>query len=146
MNLFFENSTRTRTTFEAGVCLPMCWTLILLVQVHLNFTRYALEPWGNGCRYFCHSSSGAAHFIAKDVCPKVLMLEMDVMLIQRKRCLIHSPWNQKTIWRVECCDYCKHSRVARSDVAALQTLGSFVWLHRIHYCRLVFQNMCSFVQ
>ncbi len=79
-----------------------------------------------------HSSSGAAHFIAKDVCPTVAiinagdgrhahptqaMLDEDMLTIRRETQKKFEEMSIAIIGDI------KHSRVARSDVAALQTLG-----------------------
>lgn len=77
-----------------------------------------------------HSSSGAAHFIAKDVCPNIAIINagdgrhahptqamLDMLTIRRET---KKPFEDL---KVAIIGDIKHSRVARSDIAALQTLG-----------------------
>ena len=77
-----------------------------------------------------HSSSGAPHFIAKDVCPHVAIINagdgrhahptqamLDMLTIRRETKKNFEDISIAIIGDI------KHSRVARSDVAALQTLG-----------------------
>jgi len=93
MNLFFENSTRTRTTFEAAA-----------KRLSAN--------------------------IAKDVCPNIGIINagdgrhahptqamLDMLTIRRETARPFEELSVAIIGDI------KHSRVARSDVAALQTLG-----------------------
>jgi aspartate carbamoyltransferase catalytic subunit len=77
-----------------------------------------------------HSSSGAAHFIAQTVCPHVAIINagdgrhahptqamLDMLTIRRET---QRPYEELSVAII---GDIKHSRVARSDVAALQTLG-----------------------
>ena len=77
-----------------------------------------------------HSSSGAAHFIAQTVCPDVAIINagdgrhahptqamLDMLTIRRET---KKPFEALSVAII---GDIKHSRVARSDVAALQTLG-----------------------
>ena len=81
MNLFFENSTRTRTTFEAAA--KRLSANVLNIDIARSSTskgetlkRHFVELRSDGCGYFVvrHSSSGAAHFIAQTVCPHVAII------------------------------------------------------------------------
>ncbi|MGJ5296078.1 aspartate carbamoyltransferase catalytic subunit [Acinetobacter baumannii] len=81
MNLFFENSTRTRTTFEAAAKRLSANVLNIDIARSstskgetLRDTLWNLEAMAADIFVVRHSSSGAAHFIAKDVCPKVAII------------------------------------------------------------------------
>lgn len=81
MNLFFENSTRTRTTFEAAAKRLSANVLNIDIARSstskgetLRDTLWNLEAMAADIFVVRHSSSGAAHFIAKDVCPTVAII------------------------------------------------------------------------
>lgn len=137
MNLFFENSTRTRTTFEAAAKRLSANVLNIDIARSstskgetLRDTLWNLEAMAADIFVVRHSSSGAAHFIAKDVCPKVAIINagdgrhahptqamLDMLTIRRET---NKPFEQLSVAII---GDIKHSRVARSNVAALQTLG-----------------------
>lgn len=137
MNLFFENSTRTRTTFEAAAKRLSANVLNIDIARSstskgetLRDTLWNLEAMAADIFVVRHSSSGAAHFIAKDVCPHVAIINagdgrhahptqamLDMLTIRRET---KKPFEALSVAII---GDIKHSRVARSDVAALQTLG-----------------------
>ena len=137
MNLFFENSTRTRTTFEAAAKRLSANVLNIDIARSstskgetLRDTLWNLEAMAADIFVVRHSSSGAAHFIAKTVCPKVAIINagdgrhahptqamLDMLTIRRETI---KPFEQLSVAII---GDIKHSRVARSNVAALQTLG-----------------------
>ena len=137
MNLFFENSTRTRTTFEAAAKRLSANVLNIDIARSstskgetLRDTLWNLEAMAADIFVVRRSSSGAAHFIAKDVCPNVAIINagdgrhahptqamLDMLTIRRET---KKPFEELTVAII---GDIKHSRVARSNVAALQTLG-----------------------
>ncbi|AOA58064.1 aspartate carbamoyltransferase catalytic subunit [Acinetobacter larvae] len=137
MNLFFENSTRTRTTFEAAAKRLSANVLNIDIARSstskgetLRDTLWNLEAMAADLFVVRHSSSGAAHFIAQTVCPQVAIINagdgrhahptqamLDMLTIRRETQKDFSELSVAIIGDI------KHSRVARSDVAALQTLG-----------------------
>ncbi|WP_329414221.1 aspartate carbamoyltransferase catalytic subunit [Acinetobacter indicus] len=137
MNLFFENSTRTRTTFEAAAKRLSANVLNIDIARSstskgetLRDTLWNLEAMAADIFVVRHSSSGAAHFIAKDVCPNIAIINagdgrhahptqamLDMLTIRRETKKDFADMSIAIIGDI------KHSRVARSDVAALQTLG-----------------------
>jgi len=137
MNLFFENSTRTRTTFEAAAKRLSANVLNIDIARSstskgetLRDTLWNLEAMAADLFVVRHSSSGAAHFIAKDVCQNIGIINagdgrhahptqamLDMLTIRRETARPFEELSVAIIGDI------KHSRVARSDVAALQTLG-----------------------
>ena len=137
MNLFFENSTRTRTTFEAAAKRLSANVLNIDIARSstskgetLRDTLWNLEAMAADIFVVRHSSSGAAHFIAQTVCPHVAIINagdgrhahptqamLDMLTIRRETKKKFEDISIAIIGDI------KHSRVARSDVVALQTLG-----------------------
>lgn len=137
MNLFFENSTRTRMTFEAAAKRLSANVLNIDIARSstskgetLRDTLWNLQAMAADIFVVRHSSSGAAHFIAKDVCPNVAIINagdgrhahptqamLDMLTVRRET---KKPFSELSVAII---GDIKHSRVARSDVAALQTLG-----------------------
>lgn len=137
MNLFFENSTRTRTTFEAAAKRLSANVLNIDIARSstskgetLRDTLWNLEAMAADIFVVRHSSSGAAHFIAETVCPNIAIINagdgrhahptqamLDMLTIRRET---KKPFEQLSVAII---GDIKHSRVARSDVSALQTLG-----------------------
>ena len=137
MNLFFENSTRTRTTFEAAAKRLSANVINIDIARSstskgetLRDTLWNLEAMAADIFVVRHSSSGAAHFIAQTVCPDVAIINagdgrhahptqamLDMLTIRRET---KKPFEALSVAII---GDIKHSRVARSDVAALQTLG-----------------------
>nr|WP_290003169.1 aspartate carbamoyltransferase catalytic subunit [Moraxella atlantae] len=138
MNLFFENSTRTRTTFEvAAKRLGANVTSIDIAKSStqkgesLRDTLWNLETMTADIFVVRHSASGAAHFMATEVTPNIAIINggdgwhahptqalLDMLTIHREAA---RPFEQL---RVAIIGDIKHSRVARSDIAALKTLGT----------------------
>lgn len=138
MNLFFENSTRTRTTFEvAAKRLGANVTSIDIAKSStqkgesLRDTLWNLEAMTADIFVVRHSASGAAHFMATEVTPNIAIINggdgwhahptqalLDMLTIHREAA---RPFEQL---RVAIIGDIKHSRVARSDIAALKTLAT----------------------
>lgn len=135
-NIFFENSTRTRTTFEIAA------KRLSADVVNLNVSSSSaskgetlLDTVDNLCAMHAdmfvvrHSSSGAAHFIARHVAPEVHVINagdgrhahptqalLDMFTIRYYKKEFHN-------LRVAIIGDILHSRVARSQIHALTTLG-----------------------
>lgn len=138
MNLFFENSTRTRTTFEAAQKRLGANVLNLDIAKSstskgetLRDTLWNLEAMSADMFVVRHSSSGAAHFMATEVTPNVAIINagdgwhahptqamLDMLTIYREA---DKPFDELSVAIV---GDIKHSRVARSDISALTTLGA----------------------
>jgi len=135
-NLFFEASTRTRTTFELAA--KRLSADILNININTSSTSKGeslLDMLSNleamHCDMFVvrHSSSGAAHFIAKHVSPNIGIINggdgshahptqamLDMFTIRRHK------GDFKNL-RVAVVGDILHSRVARSEIHALNVLG-----------------------
>lgn len=140
MNLFFENSTRTRTTFELAAKRLSADVINLDIQTSstakgetLLDTLQTLEAMHADAFVVRHSSSGAAHFIADKVTPNVAIINagdgrhshptqamLDMLTIYRHKGGFD---NFKNLTLVIVGDIL-HSRVARSQIRALRTLGT----------------------
>jgi aspartate carbamoyltransferase catalytic subunit len=137
VNLFFEPSTRTRTTFELAA--KRLSADVLNIQVASSSTSKGetlldtlktLEAMQVDLFVIRHEASGAAHFFARHVEPNVAILNagdgrhahptqglLDMFTIRR-----HKPdFSQLTVAIV---GDVLHSRVARSDIHALRVLGA----------------------
>ena len=135
MNLFFENSTRTRTTFELAA-KRLSASLVNLDIRNSSATKgeSLLDTIRNleamGCDMFVvrHSSSSAAHFIAKNCAPHISVLNagdgrhahptqamLDMLTIRQHK-------GDFPPLKVAIIGDIKHSRVARSQIQALTTL------------------------
>ena len=135
-NVFFENSTRTRTTFELAAKRLSADVLNLNISTSstskgetLFDTLQNLEAMAADMFVVRHGDSGAAHFIAQQVCPQVAIINagdgnhahptqamLDMLTIRRHR----GDFRQLSVAIV---GDILHSRVARSNMLALQTLG-----------------------
>lgn len=135
-NVFFENSTRTRTTFELAAKRLSADVITLNVSTSstskgetLTDTLRNLEAMSADIFVVRHSESGAAHFIAEHVCPHVAVINggdgrhahptqgmLDMLTIRRHR-------GEYSDLSVAIVGDIMHSRVARSDMLALETLG-----------------------
>lgn len=135
-NVFFENSTRTRTTFELAAKRLSADVITLNVSTSstskgetLTDTLRNLEAMAADMFVVRHSDSGAAHFIAEHVCPQVAVINggdgrhahptqgmLDMLTIRRHK----GDFGQLSVAIV---GDILHSRVARSDILALKTLG-----------------------
>ncbi|MEE8263698.1 MAG: aspartate carbamoyltransferase catalytic subunit [Gammaproteobacteria bacterium] len=136
VNLFFEPSTRTRTTFELAA--KRLSADVLNINVDSSATckgESLLDTLRNleamHCDMFIvrHSNSGAAHFIASHVSPDIRVINagdgrhahptqalLDAFTIRRHK-------GEFTALRVAIVGDIAHSRVARSEIHALNTLG-----------------------
>ena len=137
MNLFFEPSTRTRTTFE--VAAKRLSADVINIDIARSSTTKGeslsdmlknLEAMSADMFVVRHGSSGAARFMAEKVCPTIPIINggdgwhahptqamLDMLTIQREA---PRPFNELSVALI---GDIKHSRVARSDIAALKLLG-----------------------
>lgn len=136
VNLFFENSTRTRTTFELAAQRLSADVVNLQVSASstakgetLLDTLRTLEAMQADMFVIRHEASGAAHFFAQHAAPGVAILNAgDGRHAHPTQALLDA----YTI-RQHCGDFSKlsiaivgdvaHSRVARSNIHCLRTLG-----------------------
>jgi len=136
MNLFFENSTRTRTTFELAAKRLSADVMNLNINTSatskgesLLDTLHNLQAMHTDMFVVRHNQSGAAEFIAQHVAPHVSVINagdgchahptqamLDMFTIRRHK--KHFP-----DLRVAIVGDVLHSRVARSQIQALATLG-----------------------
>ena len=136
INLFFEPSTRTRTTFELAAKRLSADLLNINVSVSATSKGESLldtlrNLQAMHCDMFVvrHRTSGAAHFMARHVAPHVSVVNagdgrhahptqamLDMFTIRR----VKTAFEQL---RVAIVGDILHSRVARSQIHALTTLG-----------------------
>ncbi|NLY15477.1 MAG: aspartate carbamoyltransferase catalytic subunit [Gammaproteobacteria bacterium] len=135
-NVFFENSTRTRTTFELAAKRLSADVITLNVSTSstskgetLTDTLRTLEAMAADMFVMRHADSGAAHFVAEHVSPNVAIINggdgrhahptqgmLDMLTIRRHK----GDFSQL---KVAIVGDILHSRVARSNMIALRTLG-----------------------
>lgn len=135
-NLFFENSTRTRTTFEIAAKRLSADVITLNVGTSSQSKgETILDTVDNLIAMHAdmfvvrHSQSGAAHFIARHVPENIHVINagdgrhahptqglLDVFTIRHYKPEMHN-------LRVAVVGDLLHSRVARSEIHALTTLG-----------------------
>lgn len=135
-NLFFENSTRTRTTFEIAAKRLSADVISLNVNTSSQSKgETVLDTVDNLIAMHAdmfvvrHSQSGAAHFIAKHVPNHIHVINagdgrhshptqglLDMFTIRKYKPDLHN-------LRVAIVGDVLHSRVARSEIHALTTLG-----------------------
>ena len=135
-NLFFENSTRTRTTFEIAAKRLSADVISLNVNTSSQSKgETILDTVDNLIAMHAdmfvvrHAQSGAAHFIAKHVPEHIHVINagdgrhshptqglLDVFTIRKYKPELHN-------LRVAIIGDVLHSRVARSEIHALTTLG-----------------------
>lgn len=135
-NLFFENSTRTRTTFEIAAKRLSADVITLNVSTSSQSKgETILDTIDNLTAMHAdmfvvrHAESGAAHFIAQHVAPHIHVINagdgrhahptqglLDVFTIRRYKPDMHN-------LRIAVVGDVLHSRVARSEIHALTTLG-----------------------
>lgn len=135
-NVFFENSTRTRTTFELAAKRLSADVITLHMSTSstskgetLTDTLHNLEAMSADMFVVRHSESGAAHFMAEHVCPHVAVINggdgrhahptqgmLDMLTIKRHK-------GDFANLSVAIVGDIIHSRVARTDMLALDTLG-----------------------
>lgn len=135
-NIFFENSTRTRTTFEiAAKKLSADVVNLNIGSSSTSKGETLLDTVDNLCAMHAdmfvvrHSSGGAAHLIARHVGPNIHVINagdgqhahptqglLDAYTIRHYKKEFHN-------LRVAIVGDILHSRVARSEIHALTTLG-----------------------
>ena len=135
-NLFFENSTRTRTTFELAAKRLSADVLNLNISTSatakgesLLDTLRNLEAMHVDMFVIRHADSGAAHFFARHTRPGVSIINagdgqhahptqamLDMFTIRQHK-------GDFTPLKVAIIGDILHSRVARSQILALNTLG-----------------------
>lgn len=135
-NLFFENSTRTRTTFELAAKLLSADVINFNISTSattkgetLLDTLRNLEAMHSDMFVVRHAQSGAAHFIARHAAPGVSVINagdgrhahptqamLDMFTIRKHK-------GDFTPLRIAIVGDILHSRVARSQILALNTLG-----------------------
>ncbi len=133
-NVFFENSTRTRTTFELAAKRLSADVITVSTSSTskgetLTDTLRNLEAMAADMFVVRHADSGAAHFIAEHVCPHVAVINggdgrhahptqgmLDMLTIRRHKGGFEN-------LSVAIVGDILHSRVARSNMLALKTLG-----------------------
>ena len=135
-NVFFEPSTRTRTTFELAAKRLSADVITLNVSTSstskgetLTDTLRTLEAMAADMFVMRHSDSGASHFVAEHVSPNVAIINggdgrhahptqgmLDMLTIRRHK----GDFSQL---KVAIVGDILHSRVARSNMIALRTLG-----------------------
>jgi aspartate carbamoyltransferase catalytic subunit len=136
INLFFENSTRTRTTFELAATRLSADVLTMNIATSatskgesLLDTIRNLEAMHVDMFVVRHALSGAAHFIAQHAAPHISVINagdgqhahptqamLDVFTIRQHK-------KQFAGLKVAIVGDILHSRVARSQILALNTLG-----------------------
>jgi aspartate carbamoyltransferase catalytic subunit len=136
VNLFFENSTRTRTTFELAAKRLSADVLNMNIATSatskgesLLDTIRNLEAMHVDMFVVRHAISGAAHFIAQQTAPNISVINagdgqhahptqamLDMFTIRQHK----KDFSQL---RVAIVGDILHSRVARSQIQALNTLG-----------------------
>ncbi len=136
VNLFFETSTRTRTTFELAAKRLSADVLNINIAAastskgeSLLDTLRTLEAMHCDMFVVRHANSGAAHFIAAHVAPHISVINagdgrhahptqamLDMLTIRRHK-------KDFAPLRVAIVGDILHSRVARSEIHALNTLG-----------------------
>jgi aspartate carbamoyltransferase catalytic subunit len=142
VNLFFEASTRTRTTFELAakrlsadvVNLDVAGSSTSKGETLLD-TLATLQAMQVDMFVIRHSASGAAHFFAQHAAPGVSVLNAgDGRHAHPTQALLDMFTIRSHLRRAGKADFAKlrvaivgdilHSRVARSDIHALRTLGT----------------------
>lgn len=140
INVFYENSTRTRTSFEnAGkflganvVNIAVSSSSVAKGESLLDTTQ-TLEAIKNNIMVIRHEASGAPHYVAKKLNnthvinagdgmhehPTQALLDMSTML---------EYFNDLKGLKVAIIGDIKHSRVARSNIYGLTTMGAQVHL------------------
>jgi aspartate carbamoyltransferase catalytic subunit len=139
INLFFEASTRTRTSFEiagkrlsADVINVSASTSSVSKGETLIDTAKTLDAMAADCVVIRHSSSGAPHTIARMTKARVVnagdgahehptQALLDALTIRQSKGRLDG-------LKVAIVGDIAHSRVARSNVHLLTKMGSHVWL------------------
>jgi aspartate carbamoyltransferase catalytic subunit len=139
LNLFFESSTRTRTSFEvagkrlsADVINISASASSISKGETLVDTAQTLDAMSPDCIVVRHGTAGVAHQISKHSRASIVnagdgshehptQALLDAFTIRRKKKRLDG-------LKVAIVGDVLHSRVARSNLHALTTLGSDVWL------------------
>jgi aspartate carbamoyltransferase catalytic subunit len=136
VNLFFESSTRTRSTFELAAKRLSADVLNLDINTSatskgesLSDTLLNLEAMASDMFVVRHAGSGAAHFIAESVTPDVAIINagdgrhshptqamLDMLTIRQHKQTFAG-------LKVAIVGDILHSRVARAQIRALNILG-----------------------
>ena len=137
INLFFEPSTRTRTTFELAAKRLSADVMSISVDTSaarkgesLQDTLHTLEAMHADMFIVRHANSGAGHFIARQVSPHIRVINggdgrcahptqamLDMFTIRKHK-------QDFSNLKIAIVGDITHSRVARSDIHALKTLGT----------------------
>lgn len=137
VNLFFETSTRTRTTFELAAKRLSADVLNINIAAAASANKGEtlldtirnLEAMYVDMFVVRHGESGAAHFIAQHVAPHISVINAgDGRHAHPTQAMLDmfTIWKLKgdfTHLRVAIVGDVLHSRVARSVISALRTLG-----------------------
>ncbi len=136
VNLFFENSTRTRTTFELAATRLSADVINLQVSASstakgetLLDTLKTLESMQADLFVIRHESSGAAHFFAEHAAPGVAILNAgDGRHAHPTQALLDAFTIRRHFGRFDGLSVAivgdiLHSRVARSNIHCLRGLG-----------------------
>jgi aspartate carbamoyltransferase catalytic subunit len=129
VNLFFESSTRTRTTFEVAakrlsadvINLAVAQSSTAKGETVLDTVRN-LEAMHTDLFVVRHAQSGAAHLIARHVPPHVHIINATQALLDMFTIRRHKGAFEKLKFAIV--GDIMHSRVARSQIHALTTLGA----------------------
>lgn len=137
VNLFFENSTRTRSTFELAAKRLSADILNLDIARSatskgetLMDTLWNLEAMHSDMFVVRHADSGTAHFIAEQVTPNVAIINAgDGRHAHPTQAMLDMFTIRKHLGAIEgkvvaIVGDILHSRVARSQIHALYTLGA----------------------
>lgn len=137
INLFFENSTRTRTSFElagkrlsADVVNISASTSSAKKGETLRDTAMTLDAMAPDVVIIRHSASGAPHFIAKNTRAAVInagdgLHQHPTQALLDAFTIRHHKRSFEGLTVLICGDI-THSRVARSNILLLQLLGARV--------------------
>jgi len=138
-NIFFENSTRTRTTFEiAAKRLSADVVNLNIGSSSTSKGETLLDTVDNLCAMHAdmfvvrHAQSGAAHLIAKHVAPEIHVINAgDGRHAHPTQALLDMFTIREKLARLQDLHVCivgdiAHSRVARSNIYCLTKLGADV--------------------
>jgi aspartate carbamoyltransferase catalytic subunit len=139
VNLFFEASTRTRTSFEIAEKRLSADTLNIAASTSavvkgetLADTVHNIEAMSPDLLVVRHSSSGACHFLSR-ICRSGVINAGDGMHEHPTQALLDAFTIRERKGRlaglkVAICGDLLHSRVLRSNVLLLTRMGAEVWL------------------
>jgi aspartate carbamoyltransferase catalytic subunit len=139
VNLFFEPSTRTRTSFEIAEKRLSADTLNIAIGTSsvvkgetLADTALNLEAMSPDMIVLRHSSSGACHFLSR-ICRSAIINAGDGMHEHPTQALldaftIRERKKQLTGLKVTIIGDLLHSRVLRSNIQLLTKMGADVWV------------------